>query len=286
MKSIATEFKLGGLHEKHVMATWNLGNHLSICFQAQENQEKPVSRWQVAGPSEYWLLASSPASIVMPTRYNKYTLDNNNTQPTKHNYSQDNLKLATYTRGNLNFIAYIKSKNTQARQLWSVSCNCVCFFFFLQSSIHSRPHPSPSPLITHHSHKPFPQGLDHPLLPYTAPHFTSFYYPFASFTSLHLWASLQPDTQNTDSVGLKCLPFVCTTTRETRSNKQTPRPYAVRQQIRWHLAVLLRQLLRHLCVACSLNTRLPALCVNTPWRLRNSMMLHRAIWFLWKGVAS
>jgi hypothetical protein len=25
-------FKSGGLHEKHVVATWNLGSHLSICF--------------------------------------------------------------------------------------------------------------------------------------------------------------------------------------------------------------------------------------------------------------
>jgi len=32
MKSVSTEFKSGGLHEKHVVATWNLGNHLSICF--------------------------------------------------------------------------------------------------------------------------------------------------------------------------------------------------------------------------------------------------------------
>jgi hypothetical protein len=31
MKSVTTEFKSGGLHEKHVVATWNLGNHLSIC---------------------------------------------------------------------------------------------------------------------------------------------------------------------------------------------------------------------------------------------------------------
>ena len=30
MKSVTTEFKLGGLYEKHVVATWNLGNHLSI----------------------------------------------------------------------------------------------------------------------------------------------------------------------------------------------------------------------------------------------------------------
>jgi len=32
MKSVTTKFKSGGLHEKHVMATWNLGNHLNICF--------------------------------------------------------------------------------------------------------------------------------------------------------------------------------------------------------------------------------------------------------------
>ena len=51
MKLVTTKFWSGGLHEKHVVATWNLGNHLSICFWAQGNQEKPVSRWPVAGPS-------------------------------------------------------------------------------------------------------------------------------------------------------------------------------------------------------------------------------------------
>jgi len=25
-------FKSGGLHEKHVVATWNVGSHLSICL--------------------------------------------------------------------------------------------------------------------------------------------------------------------------------------------------------------------------------------------------------------
>jgi len=31
MKSVTTEFKSRGLHEKHVVATtWNIGNHLSI----------------------------------------------------------------------------------------------------------------------------------------------------------------------------------------------------------------------------------------------------------------
>jgi len=29
---VTYKFKLGGLHEKHVVATWNLGNHLSICL--------------------------------------------------------------------------------------------------------------------------------------------------------------------------------------------------------------------------------------------------------------
>ena len=32
VKLLPTEFQSGGLHEKHVVATWNLGNHLSICF--------------------------------------------------------------------------------------------------------------------------------------------------------------------------------------------------------------------------------------------------------------
>ena len=32
MKSVIIEFKSGGLNEKHVVATWNLGNHLSICL--------------------------------------------------------------------------------------------------------------------------------------------------------------------------------------------------------------------------------------------------------------
>ena len=32
MKSVTTEFKSGGLHEKHVVATWNVGNRLSVCL--------------------------------------------------------------------------------------------------------------------------------------------------------------------------------------------------------------------------------------------------------------
>ena len=32
MKLVTTEFKSGGLHEKHLVVTWNFGNHLSICL--------------------------------------------------------------------------------------------------------------------------------------------------------------------------------------------------------------------------------------------------------------
>jgi len=32
MKLVTNEFKSGGLHEKHVVATLNVGNHLSICL--------------------------------------------------------------------------------------------------------------------------------------------------------------------------------------------------------------------------------------------------------------
>jgi len=32
MKLVTNKFKSGGLHEKHVVATWYVGNRLSICL--------------------------------------------------------------------------------------------------------------------------------------------------------------------------------------------------------------------------------------------------------------
>jgi hypothetical protein len=32
MKLVTNRFKSGGLHEKHVVATWNVGNRLSVCL--------------------------------------------------------------------------------------------------------------------------------------------------------------------------------------------------------------------------------------------------------------
>jgi len=37
IKLVTTKFKSGGLHEKHVVATWHLGNHLSICAITWKN---------------------------------------------------------------------------------------------------------------------------------------------------------------------------------------------------------------------------------------------------------
>jgi len=39
-----------------------LGTISAFAFRHRETKKKPVSRWPVAGPSEYRLLASSPAS--------------------------------------------------------------------------------------------------------------------------------------------------------------------------------------------------------------------------------
>ena len=58
------------------MATWHLGYHLSICSRTQENQEKPASRWPVAGPSGPCPLDSSPVTIKshMAHTHNTITL--------------------------------------------------------------------------------------------------------------------------------------------------------------------------------------------------------------------
>jgi hypothetical protein len=32
VKLVTTKFKSRGLHEKHVVATWNVGNRLSVCL--------------------------------------------------------------------------------------------------------------------------------------------------------------------------------------------------------------------------------------------------------------
>ena len=47
MKLVTSRFKSGGLHEKHVVATWNVGNHLSaFAYRHRETKKKPVLRYK------------------------------------------------------------------------------------------------------------------------------------------------------------------------------------------------------------------------------------------------
>ena len=39
MKLVTIKFKSGELHEKHVVATWNVGNRLSIYFRHRETKK-------------------------------------------------------------------------------------------------------------------------------------------------------------------------------------------------------------------------------------------------------
>ena len=51
MKLVTNKFKSGGLHEKHVVATWNVGNRLSAFAYRHRETEKPQgnrdARWQM-----------------------------------------------------------------------------------------------------------------------------------------------------------------------------------------------------------------------------------------------
>jgi len=44
MKLVTNKFKSGGLHEKHVVAALNLGNHLSICLYRHRETKKNLCR--------------------------------------------------------------------------------------------------------------------------------------------------------------------------------------------------------------------------------------------------
>jgi len=62
MKLVTTKFKSGGLHEKHVVVTRYVGDHLSICFWAQGNQEKTCV--EMAGRRTFRVLTCSQQSGI------------------------------------------------------------------------------------------------------------------------------------------------------------------------------------------------------------------------------
>ena len=49
---------------RHVVTTRNLGHHISICLQEEENQEKPVSRCQAAGTLTCMLSSNQQSGML------------------------------------------------------------------------------------------------------------------------------------------------------------------------------------------------------------------------------
>jgi len=62
MKMVTTKFKSGGLHEKHVVATWNVGNHLSILLLGTGKPRKTCV--EVAGRRTFRILTSGQQSGI------------------------------------------------------------------------------------------------------------------------------------------------------------------------------------------------------------------------------
>ena len=60
----ATKFTSGGLHEKHVVATWNVGNHLSIRLKTDTGKPSKTCV-EVAGRRTFRVLTFSQQSDIM-----------------------------------------------------------------------------------------------------------------------------------------------------------------------------------------------------------------------------
>ena len=73
-----------------------LGTISAFAYRHRETKKKPVSRWPVAGPSENWLIASSPAFNVK--KKEQYTHSTTNT----HKITIHTSQLQQYTRSTNN----------------------------------------------------------------------------------------------------------------------------------------------------------------------------------------
>ena len=78
---IATKVISGRLHEKHVVATWKLGNHLSICFKDTGKPRKKTCI-EVAGRRTFRTLTSSQQSGIYSKHINTHITTIHSTQVT------------------------------------------------------------------------------------------------------------------------------------------------------------------------------------------------------------
>ena len=130
-----------------------------------------MSRWPVAGPSEYWRLASSPASKVktaIHTQYNKYTSDDNNTHKTTTTCTRQLTTIHTIQQTTIH-TTHLKIQHVQKVNNITVRKYCIQFLVFFPT--HTVLTLSPQPFTSHHftTHTNF----SHKVSPYTSLHFTT-----------------------------------------------------------------------------------------------------------------
>src|SRR5215510_3358795 len=94
MYKIATKFTSGGLHEKHVVATWNLGNHLSICFKDTGKPRKKTCI-EVAGRRTFRTLTYSQQSGIYSKHINTPITTIHSTQNTSIQYTKKTITSST-----------------------------------------------------------------------------------------------------------------------------------------------------------------------------------------------
>ena len=157
-----------------------------------------MSRWPVAGPSEYWILASSPAAKVknrnkhvvqqIHTRWQQYTQDNYNNSH-KTTTTIHTIQLQQYTQDNHNNTHKTTNNNTH-----KTSQNTTC--------TNAKQHHGKKVLYTVSSIFPTHILLTISPQPFTSQHFTAhinfshkvlFVPPSLHFISLHYtfrWSSL------------------------------------------------------------------------------------------------
>ena len=72
MKLITNKFRSGGLHEKHVVATWNVGNHLSAFAYRHRETEKTCV--EMAGRRTFQILTFTQQSGIEIKNSNTHTV--------------------------------------------------------------------------------------------------------------------------------------------------------------------------------------------------------------------
>ena len=65
MKLVTTEFKSAGLHEKHVVATWNFGNRLSAFAYRHRETERNLCRGGRSQDLSHLITSVSPLTMLL-----------------------------------------------------------------------------------------------------------------------------------------------------------------------------------------------------------------------------